>query len=344
MRREAFAKWKARPRPARERGLGRSLLGGDLVDRAGQVTDVDAPVVDAESDRRGGEAGEEGGRLSLLRHRHYFRAFPPGAAEERHVERVADRADAHRRGVRRQQDRRLVEPLADLLRGGGPGAGGEAIVLAGLGLDDLVLRGLALALVLREDGDPRVLRALREDHLERLAQPFRDDLHALARRGHRDQRLRGFEGVLRVVVLFAQREPRVEAAFGTEGEPVEPREALFLVRVDGLGRGELGAVPAAHRDDAGAGRDVERVALRREAEDDRRRAGHFGRLAFGDGEEAAGATRLLVRAGAGEDGLAAEGERGRRRDAGRDHFHRVAVGGDWERRCGGAARGGGDDE
>src|SRR6185437_3212457 len=277
-----------------------SLLGGDLVDRSGQVTDVDVPVVDAESDRRGGEAGEEGERLALLRHRHDFRAFARGAAEQRHVERVADRADAHRRGVRRQQDRRLVEPLADLGRGGGPGAGGEAVVLAGLGLDDLVVRDLAF--VLREDGHPGELRALREDHLERLAQTFGDDLEALARRGHRDHRLRGFEGVLRVVVLFIQGEARVEAAFGAEGEPVEAREALFLARVDGLGRGELGAVPAAHRDDGRAGRDEQRAALHREAEDDRRRAGDFGRFAAGDGEEAAGAAGLLVRAGGGEDG------------------------------------------
>ena len=76
----------AAPRPP---ARFRSLLGGDLVDAAGQIADVDAAFVDAEPDYRGGEAGEQRLRLSLLRHFHHFRTFA-GPAEEGDVEGLAD--------------------------------------------------------------------------------------------------------------------------------------------------------------------------------------------------------------------------------------------------------------
>jgi hypothetical protein len=119
------------------------------------LADVDRLALGAEAHDRGGEAGQHRlgrGGAACHRHGHDLRAAAQ-SSEQRHIQRVADDAEAHRARVRGEELDRLGESLAGRLLQ--PVALGEAVVVASLDAHDVVRRVLRAG-ILTEVGHERV--------------------------------------------------------------------------------------------------------------------------------------------------------------------------------------------
>ena len=188
------------------------------------------------SDDRGGEAAHDllprATRDGQTPHRR-----APRAVEHADEEPVADRGDARRRAVRRQEGERLREPGAR--RGLRPRAALEAVVLARPGLDDVVGRLLASEALATFDGDERVSEAAREGDAQRLAQAPGDHAQVASITPHGEHRLRE-PTLLHAEVAILGAASRIQTSVGTDGEPEEPDSRM----TNCLARRERAPVPA----------------------------------------------------------------------------------------------------
>jgi hypothetical protein len=110
-----------------------------------------------------------------------------------------------------------------------------------------------------------------------------------------------------VVLGLVERDARVQAPVGAEGEPVEAGEAGRADGVDGP-VAEAPPVPPAQDDEPAPGADVEPAAARGQAECRRGRAGQPLGLAAAHDEQAALGLAAHVRAGRDERRAAQERE------------------------------------